>query len=349
MVHISAIFPEKFLNEEIANGYVRAQRSPDGTLIIYNYSEKAQFERRWSDVTLNCRGLITDICNNIVARPFKKFFNFGERPLEFSTHDPVEVTDKKDGSLGILYRHPNTGDYAIATRGSFISDQAIHGTEIWRERYSHIAQPLKGYTFLFEIVYPKNRIVLDYGDLDDLILLGAVQNDRGFYFGPTEAAGMLNWPGPVTEVFEYTTLNDCFKVHRPNAEGLVIRSGNRMVKLKQADYVALHKLVTGLNERAVWERLKAGETCASICESLPDEFHGFVKDVSSDLESRFDAIYQSSWEDYVKIKNQLPVDATRKQFAMLAVKTSQPGIMFNHLDGKPVGDIIWDQIKPRGD
>jgi putative RNA ligase len=39
-------------------------------------------------------------------------------------------------------------------------------------------------TVLVEIVYPANRIVLDYGGLDDLILLGAVDIATGRTFGP---------------------------------------------------------------------------------------------------------------------------------------------------------------------
>ena len=50
---------------------------------------------------------------------------------------PVEVTDKMDGSLGILYRRPD-GVCAIATRGSFASDQALEANKIWSESYSYL-------------------------------------------------------------------------------------------------------------------------------------------------------------------------------------------------------------------
>lgn len=355
MVHVSKIFSLDALQKDIDAGLVRSQVNEDGTLRIYNYTEEVQYKRMWNDVTLNCRGLILDNYMHVVARPWKKFFNFGEHPLLFSTDTPVEVTDKKDGSLGILYRHPMTGDYRIATRGSFLSDQAIHATKVWDNKYSHIAQPWDGVTFLFEIVYPDNRIVLDYGELDDLILLGAVHNQYGWYYGPNEAAGMLNWTGPVTEVFEYRTTNDCFKVHRSNAEGLVIRAGSEMVKLKQEDYVALHKLVTGLNERAVWERLKAGETRDSICASLPDEFHGFVDKVADELETKFNEIYHSSHVDYCKVLNIMPGKSSmskadwRKMFASHAVKMPNYDLIFNYLDNRPVQESIWKMIRPKGE
>jgi RNA ligase len=348
MVHVSQIFSTKDLADAISDGWVRFQTNEDDTLSIYNYTELAQYKRHWNPVTLNCRGLILDNDMNIVARPWKKFFNFGERPLLFSTDDPVEVTDKKDGSLGILYRHPMTGDWKIATRGSFQSDQAIHATKVWDDNYSHRVATIDGLTVLFEIIYPENRIVLDY-DFDDLVLLGSVQNEYGWYYGPNETAGMINWPGPVTEVFEYRTLNDCFGVHRPNAEGLVIRAGSEMVKMKQEDYVALHKLVTGLNERAVWERLKAGETRDSICSSLPDEFHKFVDDTAANLEDDFNAIYLLAHLDYCRVMNKMKVGHSRKDFALEAIKCHNSSLLFNFLDNKSNHESVWDMIRPRGE
>jgi RNA ligase len=344
MIHVSNIFPVDDLEEEIAAGNVRMQSHPTLPLNIYNYTEKTQFDRRWNKVTLNCRGLILDDKMNIVARPWEKFFNWGERPTLFSTGDPVEVTDKKDGSLGILYPS-DYWHYAIATRGSFSSDQAIHATKIWNDKYAEV-EPLGGYTFLFEIVYPENRIVLNYGDMDDLILLGAVDMRRGFYYGPTEAAGMLGWIGPVTEVFEYKTMNECFGVHRLNAEGMVIRSGSNMVKLKQEDYVSLHKLITGLNKRAVWERLKGGASLVDICENLPDEFHDWVKLVGGELLDLQLKIDIEVLNTYVDLIHSLPDGFSRKQFAVAAKETKYPGYMFSLFDGQRIDDKIWDSIRP---
>jgi RNA ligase len=349
MAHVSVIFPVEELEKAIHDGWVRVQTNEDNTLSILNYTESAQYKRHWTDVTLNCRGLIVDNDMNIVARPWKKFFNYGERPLPISTDDPIEASDKKDGSLGIAYRHPVTGDWKIATRGSFLSDQAIHATKVFNDKYSHIVVFNESLTCLFEIVYPENRIVLDYGGMDDLILLGSVHNKYGWYYGPNETAGMIGWTGPVTEVFEYRTMNEAFRDYRQNAEGLVIRAGSEMVKLKQADYVALHKLVTGLNERAVWERLKDGESRDSICASLPDEFHNFVDKVANDLDIKFDEIYLTSHKNYCSVLNKMVHHHSRKDFALEAVKFPNASLLFNFLDNKSNHDSIWDMIRPKGD
>src|SRR4051812_16154524 len=91
-------------------------------------------------LTLACRsrGLIVDRDDNIIARPFGKFFNHGERLAAEELKSlyaragkdgegkqrlpPVHVYDKVDGSLGILYW--TSSGPMIATRGSFQSEQA---------------------------------------------------------------------------------------------------------------------------------------------------------------------------------------------------------------------------------
>ena len=91
---------------------------------------------------------------------------------------PFEVFEKLDGSLGILYWLNNLP--YIATRGSFESEQARHATEILHGRYQHTFSSMDtNKTYLFEIIYPENRIVVDYGEMDDLILLTVIDNQTG--------------------------------------------------------------------------------------------------------------------------------------------------------------------------
>jgi RNA ligase len=340
------IFSQELLDEMISEGYVRAQFHPVLPLKILNYSEKTQFVGKWNDCTLNCRGLIVDLDGNLIARPFMKFFNLGDsQSAQLDWDAPVEVTDKKDGSMGVLYSYG--GQLAIATRGSFMSDQAIHGTRILNERYSHI-QFVSDYTFIFEIVYPENRIVLDYGSMDDLILLGAVHKEYGYVCGPLEAQAIVDWDGPVTEVFNYSSLREASGAqYRKNAEGFVVRSGNKMVKIKQADYVELHRMISMLSERSVWSQLTEGKTILEICEALPDEFHGFVKDVGGKLLEDYERIEVEVYGIYQNLLTSLGEGFTRRDFAMAANRIDlYRSHMFNLLDGKSINELIWKQIRP---
>jgi RNA ligase len=341
-------------------GDVRSQVHPEfPTLEIFNYTEDVQYRNKWNRITLACRGLILDtVTGEVIARPWEKFFNFGQRDNRIDSDGPVEVTDKVDGSLGILYRRPD-GKVAIATRGSFASEQALHATALWQteyEMYHDFNEVVDEFTFLFEIIYPENRIVCNYGDMDDLVLLGAVHKAQGYYLGPLEANGLLGWLGPVTEVWRYDHFVDALSFpDRQGKEGVVIRSGRNIVKLKQADYVELHRIVTNLSPKTIWEMLQAGKTPRDICSEIPDEFHKYVTDIAEDLYAKFAGIKFSATMDFNDIKYKLwngdsdESSIPRRKYAELITKSQYPALLFNMLDGKPVDDSIWKMIKPRGD
>lgn len=357
MAHITALgFDEYELGQAVKDGDVRVQFHPQyPNLAIYNYTEEVQYRNKWNKITLACRGLILDTLTwQIVARPWEKFFNFGQMDNRIESTAPVEVTDKMDGSLGILYPTPD-GEWAIATRGSFASEQAIHATKVLRERYlDDIRYSIDNcdYTLLFEIIYPQNRIVVNYGDMDDLVLLGGVHNQYGYYYGP-EIAGSVSWTGPETEVWRYDSFVDALSFpDRPGKEGVVIRSGTNIVKLKQADYVELHRIVTNLSPKTVWEMLGAGKTVADICADIPDEFHKYVEDIGNELERKASEIAYDVYLTHVKIVESLggPETYSRKQYAQAAVKYGDiKKYLFILLDGRDIKPEIWKHIKPRGD
>lgn len=367
MVHVKEIMNVGLLSQMEQEGYVRRQKHPTLPLSILNYSEQAQFDKRWNEVTLQCRGLILDAEGNVVARPWKKFFNYGEGRLKIDDTMPVEVTDKMDGSLGILWRLNGAGMSweAIATRGSFTSEQAIHASRIWTDRYSGQIndEVIDEYTFLFEIIYPQNRIVLNYGDMDDLVLLGAVHIERGYYLGPNEAAGILGWPGPVTQVFEYSNIAQAFAADpRPNAEGFVVRSGTEIVKIKQVDYVELHRIVTNLSPLTLWRRLSAGDTLSKLLEDIPDEWHEWLRTEYAKLDEAYRAVEARAWAEWSNtlgmfhsevmsrtVQKDYGLPAERKNWARHIVKSKDKGYLFAILDKKPIDQMIWNEIRPKGD
>lgn len=261
--YLDELFEIADLEEEINAGHIRVQHHPMLPYSIHNYTEKAVYARHWNPVTLQCRGLIVHhYTREVLARPYPKFFNHNEPDApKFGLDDHVTVTDKMDGSLGILYP-TGDGGYAIATRGSFASDQAQHATVLWQDRYADRFRPDQCMTMLFEIVYRTNRIVVDYGDLDDLVLLGSVEIATGCSFDPGDIEAHGNWPGPKTKTFYYSTFREALEAEpRSGQEGLVVRRAfsEDRVKLKQDEYVALHRLITGVTARHIWEFLAVND------------------------------------------------------------------------------------------
>lgn len=348
-MHIYDLFGYREYMQMLDQGYIRENFHPTLDLRIINYTEKAQFDNEWNKVTAQCRGLIVNSQGTVIARPFDKFLNYGQNQADIMLMDyKVVATDKMDGSLGILWSYE--GEQGIATRGSFTSEQAIHATELWKSKYGFAVAPM--WTYLFEIVYPSNRIVLDYGDTDELVLLGVRDIEEGDVLLPNE---VVTWRGPRAQTFPYKTLREALEAPmRPNAEGLVLYFPDLQyrIKLKQDDYVALHKIVTGLTKRRIWENMKEGKTLADMCEIVPDEWHEWLKKTYKDIRMEFlliDTIAKSDYRQIVSALNKDTYTWSRKEFARLATSdewTEYPGFMFSLLDGKDISGSIYDLIKP---
>lgn len=348
-MRLADLFDPAEMAAMIEGGFLRSQTSDDGRYRILNYTDHAQFDGVWNATTLTCRGLIVDDeTGDIAARPFPKFFNLDEHAREsvpdLQSDGPVHVTDKLDGSLGILYRHG--GEPRIATRGSFNSDQAVHASAVWNERHAS-PKPDWDVTYLFEIIYPKNRIVVDYGDRDELVLLGANVIETGQFIPPEK----LGWNGAVAETFPYRTLTEAIAApDRPGREGLVVHfewSGQR-VKIKQEDYVLLHRLITGLTERTVWELVASGTPLAEILLPLPEEFHPWGTEVYYRLCDQY-ADLELDIESFTREALKLHDPKTdRKGFAIWVTQNAGPlsGFIFSTVDGKDTTAKKWATLRP---
>lgn len=250
-------------------------------LLIFNYTQVCQFEKTWTDATRMCRGIITDLEGRIISKPFPKFFNIGEHEgpdsklPKLNWDQPFTCTRKEDGSLGILY--PTPRGMRIATRGSFHSDQATKATRIFHDKGYDKHNYSKGLTYLFEIVYPENRIVLDYGDKEDLILLEILDTETGGATSWERMAETAKEIGcPVVPYMALSAeniqrLNEYYNATNGSTEeGLVIRfnDGTR-VKVKYEEYVRLHRLVTGCSSKTIWEHLKDGLPLTELLERVP--------------------------------------------------------------------------------
>jgi RNA ligase len=263
------------------NKLVSVQRHPGGSLAILNYTTTCQYARLWDKVTLACRGLIVDTHRwDVAAWPFAKFFNLGERPetgVEVLPPGPFEVFEKLDGSLGILYR---TADGpALASRGSFSSEQAKRGTDLLR-RLSNLRDIPERLTLLFEIIYPENKSVIKY-DFAGLVLLTAFDRVTGAELPWPDVAGWAARLGCRTpRVLPFGTLAEVIDSRSrlpADLEGYVLRFANGLrVKLKGEAYLTLHKLVWGLSEKRVLEALTAG-AYAELLQDVPEEFRAEVE------------------------------------------------------------------------
>ena len=331
----------EILNQYHGQGLLYKQHHPTLPLTIWNYAEKVQYESLWDHVTSQCRGLVTDDEGNVVARPFNKFFN-----VEEGKHTPTsefDVYEKMDGSLGILFFYEN--EWVFASRGSFTSEQALKFKEIFTKKYktSHLYIPN---TYLFEIIYPENRIVVDYGDTEDVVMLGEIDTKSGEELDLNHyTSSIFNVVKKYDGISDYSTLKGMVK---NNAEGFVVRfsNGERM-KIKGDEYIRLHKIMTNLSTTAVWEVLYNGGSMDELLKDVPDEFYNKIKEYEEKLRFQFNGIdtdYKIFFNHIqIKVKE---VGGDRANFASLAKEYTYPSLIFGLLDGKDISPTIWKIVKP---
>lgn len=339
----------KHLKEEIQkaveNKWITSRKHPVADIWIYNYSPICQYDKIWNEVTLQCRGLILDADYNVHSRPLKKFFNYGEVLSDAIPNESFEATKKEDGSLGILYWLQDTP--FIATRGSFESDQAKMGTKILHKKYPHLFDFLHiDRTYLFEIIFKENRIVLDYGDMEDLILIAIIDNATGNDL-PLEDIGF-----PLVKKYDgITDINVLKSLENDNEEGFVVRfiPSNHRIKIKFSEYVRLHKILTQTSNVAIWECLRDGKPLDELLDRIPDEFYKWVRKTKEDLENQYKEIQDKSLIAYDGIINGIRTeDITRKVFALEVMKNYKDisGVLFNIHDKREYKEIIWKMLKP---
>lgn len=317
-----------------ALGDVMVKRK-DG-LILFNYSPKAQYEDRWNWFERNSRGLILDEKTGaVVARPFEKFFNWMER-ARFTLAPVKTVWEKLDGSLGICYRW--NGEWRVATRGSFDSPQAQWATEWVRRNQSLLQPPYESPTVLFEIIYPENRVVVDYGERAECVLLAVRDNVSGTYSYPSASSP---YPTPkhydISDPTELTKL--CQKLDA-NSEGFVAEfADGQRFKFKGEEYKKLHRLISGLSFKYAVEVVQAG-TVEQARGAVPDEFlsefNGWVEDIQDLVEVK---------THNVEVMFERAPKEDRKTFALWA-KQYCPELMhylFAKLDGRDYLPLIYRQ------
>jgi RNA ligase len=356
MARLTDLFDMNEFHEMNVAGFIKVQKHPDypNDLALANYTHKAQQNYHWNAVTEQCRGLIFHPETfEIVARPFRKFYNYGEKQADrITAQEVVQAYEKFDGSLGIAYPIPGTDHevYAIATRGSFSSDQAKWATHFLNERRSTQQGSfplLPGDTDLFEIIYPDNRIVCEYAGMEALVYLGTIENETGRYRFEDDMFDVRADPvyvGPFEGVFNLEG--------RQGKEGVVaVTSDGRRVKVKEEEYIRLHRIVSNLSEKYVWEAMEGPymSVAQKLAADIPEEHATWLLGVAERLLCEF-VIQSSQVSELTWTTKNL---GTRKEKALHVQNSGYPkhiqSAFFAQLDGKSSIPVLWKAIRPKDD
>ena len=316
------------LNALVGQGWLK--RREYGEFVVWDYSQKTQAERHWTPETRMCRGLVTTREGHVVSRPFPKFFNLGEEPLPDGLGQPL-VYEKVDGSLIVVSWYQ--GQRIVSSRASMNNPHTRAAEAILGDW-----MPGLGYTYCFELIHPEMRIVCNYGDTQELRLLATIQTETGY----EPLARMPEW---VWRAKQYLLAwpFDPEKYTEPNAEGFVLfwPEQRLRVKIKFAEYLRLHKLLTGVSTKTIWERLRRGKETDDLYERTPDEFYGWLRGEESYLRTRFQEILDDAC-------NRMPFFPTeRGEFARAIAHEPLKHVLFKLYDDRDPAPVIWQMLEPK--
>jgi RNA ligase len=248
------------IQKNYSQGYISIRKHPFAELYILNYTPLASQKAIWNEITLTSRGLIIDKKGKIISYPFHKFFEREQLPLHLIPETPpLKIYEKLDGSLGIMYWYRGTP--YISTRGSFSSYQAVRATEIlhtkYRKKFLFLRQD---YTYLFEIIIPESRVVIDYGNIEDLFLIGVIDNT---IHQEISIDNLIYNPFPLPKsiaISQYSNIQKCGNNKNLTSEGYVaVFKDNFRIKIKNPEYKNAYQFYTYTLKKYALEKTFLGK------------------------------------------------------------------------------------------
>lgn len=257
----------------------------------------------WSPLVIQSRGTILDAVNNwkYVARPFDRFFNFGEGYAAPIDWDSAKVQVKLDGSLTFLYHFD--GKWHVATSGTPDAGGEVNGfnftfAELFWKTWDKLGYDLSklqtNFTYIFELTSPYNRVVVPYKE-DRLTLLAIRHTETG------QESTLSNLGLALIKVpscHELQSIYDIEKFFDENDglynEGFVVvdKDFNR-IKVKHPAYLKLHHLKgNGVTNRSIIELIRIGEDTEflSYFSEFVDDFNK-IRDKYENLLKEINYIY----------------------------------------------------------
>ena len=267
--------------ELLAAHGVHVNPSADGRVVSVSYDQI--LAKKSDPLVLECRGLVLHLhdgtfdpdrplgVTQILARPFRRFFNHGEGGPEHQldlTNPEVTYENKEDGTLIIVYHDPYAnycaGGWQVATRSVPRGDQKasrLGGDTTFRDLFLRALgvddldrwakdRDLDGITrlsgrctYLFELTTPLNEVFVRQ-DKFRVTLLGVRDRETGYEANPVKCAERVGVPTP--RQFQFANAAEAFAfIHSQppqEHEGMVAKrrvgEGYHRAKIKNAAYVA---------------------------------------------------------------------------------------------------------------
>lgn len=354
MMHLKNYLTLNGLDEAVMMSRFGVRVTREGTgvnsLAQFKYSKEGP---NWQEpLTHECRGVILRQQDDegrqwrVVARPWTKFFNYGEGycPLRPDTNILVPgwyAREKADGSCIMMWWDEALGVWRASTLGSIPTGQVYDNPFTFSELFWKVldldrrdCRFDRSKTYMWELCTPHNQIVTNYAH-PHVVLLGSIGTPEGEHYAASADPWVCSHPRRrepiewgisdlgVRNVDEFVSwVEDQSKDPRygTNPEGFVVyRDGKPVAKFKNERYRQLHAF-------------GGGDIAVSRAKVVGAVFGGTIDDVESALRPELleysRAIRTSARELHAEVLvAQARVDATehpdRKSYALAVQREHQ--------------------------
>lgn len=92
--------------------------------------------------------------------------------------------------------------------------------------------------------------------------------------------------------------------------------------------------------------LSEGVSVPEQASFMPDEFYDWLVKTAAELRKEFLKVQTKALADFAVILFDLPPNATRRDFAMVANAYSNASALFRLYDSRRIDDWCWQQVRP---
>lgn len=333
----------------------------DYKVVDYVYTLTDSFDE---PIRKELRGIKFGPTGKIIARPFHKFFNLGEREwnqenVDWSKHHTIH--NKFDGSM--VHTVILNGEVRLMTRMG-LTDVALEAEKLLTGDIIECVKQHPRFTFIFEYVGPENRIVLSY-EKPELILLAIREIHTGIYLSNTNLFATFPEYIKVADPIDFDHIKDIseFADHvkaLSGVEGFVVKFGDDWFKIKAEEYVLKHHVKDAIRKESHVVELILLNQLDDILPALDQETHANLaifednvlkgmSEVAHHIQGLVDSGRELDQKAFATIKLRDVPDKIRS-VAFLVRKLNQPAwdvlieYLKKHIEHKDIDElrILWN-------
>jgi len=275
-------------------------------LYVLKYKNKVFYDALWDDELIEFRGLVVDEDNNIVAYPFTKIFNFGERGTTLPLDEQVEIVRKVNGFMACatfyVPKGMKSGKNLISTTGSLDSPYVELA-----EKYLRALHLPERYTFIFEICDPSDEHIVKEHPGAYLIGIRDLRTNEMMNENMLDMwAAEIGVYRPAHQTVSFAWVLDNIKsvVH----EGYVIHAKSMSLKIKSPYYLTTKFLARKNPERL----LEMFDNPYEMKKTVEEEYHNLIDHITGDENTKLAFVCMDERARINYISNYLSTNLTAR-------------------------------------